>query len=50
MMSLQVLAELANLLLLPATGLLWRLSTQIAAIQAMQAEHARRLGELERAK
>lgn len=37
-----------NLLLVPAFGLLLKISNQLAAVMATQAEHARRLDNLER--
>jgi len=37
-----------QLLLVPGIGLLWRISTQLAAITAVQTEHARRIDTLER--
>lgn len=38
-----------NLLLMPALGMLWRISTQLATLQAVQGEHSRRLDRLEAA-
>ena len=40
----------ANMLLVPVVGLLFKISTQLAALQATQAAHADRLGQLERAR
>lgn len=37
-----------QLLLIPTVGLLWRLSTQLATVVAVQGEHGRRLEILER--
>jgi hypothetical protein len=39
-----------NLLLVPAFGLLLKISNQLAAMHATQVEHARRLDILERAR
>lgn len=39
------LLPLLNLLLLPALGALWKLSTQLATLTAVQAEHGRRLDQ-----
>jgi hypothetical protein len=41
--------QLLNLLLLPIAGLLWKISTQLAAVVATQAAHHGRLESLERA-
>lgn len=41
------LIQLVQLLAVPGVALLWRISTQLAALTAMQADHSRRLAELE---
>jgi hypothetical protein len=40
--------QAADLLLIPTLGLLWRISTQLATLTAVQREHERRLETLER--
>lgn len=45
--SILELLQLLNLLIPPAVGLLWRISTQLSALQAVQLEHARRLDRLD---
>lgn len=36
-----------NLLLLPVLGLLWRVNTRLATVEAHQVDHGRRLADLE---
>lgn len=50
MTSVPNILEWLNLLLLPACGLLMRVSGQLATLEAIQREHARRLDTLERSK
>lgn len=47
-MNLHDVLQLADLLLLPTLGMLWRISTQLATLTAVQREHERRLETLER--
>ena len=47
-MTITELLPWLNVLLLPATGLLLRVSGQLATLEAIQREHARRLDNLER--
>lgn len=42
------LLQLVNLLLVPMVGLLWRISNQLAAMEATQTAHAQRITNLER--
>jgi hypothetical protein len=42
------LLQLVNLLLVPVVGLLWRISTQLATVLAVQEAHDARLKILER--
>lgn len=48
MTGLEHLATLAQLLLIPAVGLLWRISGQLAMLTATTKGHADRLATLER--
>jgi hypothetical protein len=43
------LVALLNLLLVPAVGLLWRISTQLATVTAQINAHDKRIEALERA-
>ena len=40
--------QLVNLLLVPMVGLLWRISNQLASMNATQAAHHDRISNLER--
>lgn len=46
-MSVEHVLQLVQLLAVPGLGLLWRISHQLAALTALQADHARRLQRLE---